>query len=519
MIEYGYIEIDMQDAYYGDYEDNIYIGMLDTKTNSMDSKYFTNTTRESFVPLGHEFKISHAINGYYIANISDIYLHKDLTMKQTVGAGNYMTRREAVETLAKYNKNRPKYIKIKYMQMSRKCADMFKDIGLEVGTMHPCKNTMGFEEGKKTLLVRHLIDGDVKIGKVIKSLFPDMGGTTIEGYVSAFKTKFNIDLNSVIVSDDIGQIYNISSCGGSCMAHADTDWFNIYKDAGSSIAYILDDNLNLAARALLHKVVDTNGKTYNVLDRIFSNDKISELTLQAWGRANGYVRFKSLENDVRTVNSIANDYPYGIPYIDNLYIVIEFDGEYYLATDSNSNWSEYDRCQETGGGSEGHEISSFDDNMVYCCDSEDYVSEDYVYFCETDGNHYESPDELVYIDGYGYFRMDDENVAMDEYDDEWDFTENLKYCESECIHTSSNDYVLIERGSYEGSYEDIANLYYCEDIGEYIYDSADVQLIEDLDEYWYNWEDMAFEHSDGLYYSYEEEEEETEEEETKSEVA
>ena len=388
-------------------------------------------------------------------------------------------------------------------------------------------NSNGYSNTEGTKITR---EGDkfvsnknsLKIGRIIKAIVGDkMKDEEIEDIVSAFKKQYIVDISKVEVSSDIGHIYNMSSVGGSCMALQDRSWFDIYKDMKSKVAYIEKDGV-LKARGLIHHIVTENGNEHIVLDRIFYADEKSKLTLQQWRKEisrdkssefYGITRFQFIDEYCRGKYPICEEYD-AVPYVDTLCEAIEVDGEYYLASESSPvDWYYVDRLQNTDGSSDAGEISTSSGDKVWCQDTDRYVNPDDATWVEGENAYYEYDDDLVYIDGYGYCDKGSDDIAYDEYAKEWDFKDDLKYCESEDIYTSDDSYVEIEAGDeYEGSFEPIYECVWCDELDCYIHESADYKMIQDLGEIWYNYEEH-YQHSDELWYSYEEEIEEEEEDE------
>ena len=224
-------------------------------------------------------------------------------------------------------------------------------------------------------------------------------------------------------------------------------------------------------------------------------------------------RFQFIEHYCKGIYPIEEEYS-GVPYVDTLSTAIEVDGEYYLANgDSPMDWYYYDTLQSTDGSSDGNKISTIRGNQIWCDDINEYVDEDDATYVDSRDCYYRYTDNLVYIEGYGYYDSElDTDIAYDEYENEWSFKDDLHYCESEDIWTTDPNYVEVEDGGeYEGSYEPIDEYVYCDEFGCYIHQSADYEMIQDLNEIWHNYEEH-YQHEDGLWYSYEEEIEEEEDE-------
>ena len=345
----------------------------------------------------------------------------------------------------------------------------------------------------------------MKLGRIIRQVKESLSDLEIETIVSGFKTKYEIDTSKVKTSTNIASIYNQDCVGGSCMANQPNNWFDIYVDMGSSMAYLEDGNGGLSARALVHHVVGRDsGKEYTIMDRVFYDTEVAKLTLQKWRREqDGYERFKNIEEKLIGANPIDDEYE-NVPYVDNLCYVTRMNGENYLSTDNNDY---FDTLQETTGGSNRGEIAGHGEDMVYCQDIEEYVHIDDAYYCDGDESYYGSSDYLVYISSHGYYHEDDENIARDESTGEYDFRDNLKYIEDEDTYTSSDDYYVCDE---DGEYYHIDKLVMTDD--GYTVQIEYATYIEDDGIYVYHTDDY-FEHDDGKWYSYEEEQDEDDEDE------
>lgn len=347
----------------------------------------------------------------------------------------------------------------------------------------------------------------VRLGRVLKTLFGNnISDVEIEKIVSQFKLRYNIDTSRVQVSEKIGYVYGISNCGGSCMAMKDESFFEIYEDMQSKIAYILNDNEKLVARALIHQVLDEEGQEYTVLDKIYYESEKDKLTLQKWrSEQHDMTRFTHLDKKLISKYPVKDGYDC-VPYVDNLYEAVKRGGEIYLSNSCGiKNTLYYDTLRNTNGESEQKKISCYiEDKGEWCVDVEAYSTD--AYFCETDGNYYWYNTDLVYISDYGYYLNTDDDVAYDEYEEEWRFVRDLKFCESEQIWTSNEDYIYIEDGEYYGSYEDSTDTTFCEDISGNVM-KYEATYIEDKGFYVYH-TDEYFEHSNGWWYSVPEDESE-----------
>lgn len=346
------------------------------------------------------------------------------------------------------------------------------------------------------------IKNRIKLGKILKAI-TELKDHEIEVVVSEWKKQYIVDTSIVEISEDVGEVYSYSSVGNSCMANKDEDWFDIYKDIGSKIAFI-STGINLHARALLHTLKDIdNGTEVNVIDRIFFDTERDKLTLQRWAKDNGYTPVSDFDNTT-LISSPTRDYYDNVPYVDNIYKVLkdETTNDYVLSNCTNvDGYKCIDTLQDTSGNSEEGVISVT--SGVWCEDIEEYRDVGDSYYCESEECYYAYNDTLVYVYDYGYCSEDDERVALDEETQEYDFIDNLYYT-VDGYYTSSEDYYMVTYGYNEGEYAHIDASYntyegerVLEDDALYIEDLNEYVLLDNKDEYYL--------HSDDKYYTYEEE--------------
>lgn len=357
------------------------------------------------------------------------------------------------------------------------------------------------------------IDNKIKIGKILKAI-TTLTDVHIETVTTYWKSLYNVNTGDVVVYDNVSEAYNISECGGSCMAHKDDDYFEIYQDIGSKVVLILDEDGDLGARALIHDLCNFEASMrVKVIDRVFFSKEIYKITLDKWAVENGYKTMGTFVG--RTLLSSPISYNYeAVPYADNLSSAVEMNGVYRLATSSmNEQLSHYDTLNETNGGSSDRRLSNnVGEDDVYCEDIEDYQHIDDSYYNNTHDCYYSCMDDLVYVEGSGYHHYDDEDIACDVIAEQYDFIDNMKQTYSG-EWTADDSYVHIDVGTHEGYYAHYEDTYTLYD-GNVAHESDCVYYSEDSDEYFLE-EDLGvkyFEHEDGSYYSYEEEEENEDEE-------
>ena len=310
----------------------------------------------------------------------------------------------------------------------------------------------------------------IKLGKLLRVLNPSILDHDIESIVSNHKKKYTIDTSKVKVSNNINNIYNVSSCGGSCMAHKG-QYMDIYKDVGCSIAYLIEDKI-LKARAILwHDLeVTPDGENggyndesmyiINMMDRVFFNNEKDKLTLEHWAKENGYVYYKDVVGRIETSRIIKETYDYA-PYVDTLPFVTS----YYKLSNVDDDY--IDMLKEADGTSSSNNICSRS-NQIYCEDTGNYVDEDSdYYYLIDDGVCWESNDDLVYVSDRGWYRADNSNIVYCEDIQEYVTTRHDTVYEVEeldCYYYNDDDLVEIDDTYY---HVDSDSICYAENVQEY----------------------------------------------------
>ena len=310
----------------------------------------------------------------------------------------------------------------------------------------------------------------VKIGKIISQIDPSLDSTQIEKVVSTWKKRYTVDTSRVCISTDIGDVYDISSVGGSCMANKG-EFMQVYSDVGCKIAYMLNNDGDLAARCIYwdNNIEDSEGVVCSAYDRIFHKTENDKLTLERYFSDLGIPSITS--KYYTTIESTEREYDEGVPYIDNMYYVTN---KYKLTNIGKDNI--IDTLQNTDGTSEviGSYIS---EDSVYCEDTENYIHCDDAYYNNTRECYYECTDDLVHVEGHGYYEADDDDVAYCEDTLDYRMTDDAWNCESS-ENWYYDDDTRVE--TYCGSIFHIDHIpdeyYLVEDTGEWM-DSSSEELI------------------------------------------
>lgn len=117
-----------------------------------------------------------------------------------------------------------------------------------------------------------LSGNEIKIGRLISTIFPDLENSDIEKFVNKFKSRNDVRGKFEIVSgDDISFYYqcktNGGSLGGSCMKDLDEEIFDFYTQNDNVCKLlILKDGDELLGRSILWKSMDSN----IIMDRTYT---------------------------------------------------------------------------------------------------------------------------------------------------------------------------------------------------------------------------------------------------------
>ena len=326
-------------------------------------------------------------------------------------------------------------------------------------------------------------DLKIKLGKILGQLWNNLDSTQIEQCITKWKATYTVDLGKVQTSKDIGMVYDIGSVGGSCMAGYG-ERMVILEDLGCEIAYLIDDDDRLLARALLwngniYKDNDISN-TVKIMDRVFFRTEHDKITLDQWAKENDFER--GFDGDYRTSKGVSGCYDDGVPYIDNMYTLIRsaVGGEYQL---SNGYGNEVDILQSTQGNSEYNcGISALsNEDMVFCEDIDEDRHVDDTYYNNTHDCYYAYEDELVYMNGE-YYHCEDIRLCMAVDTDEWCWVEDCT------LAYDTDEY-----------YETTDDLIFCYDNDEYVTTDGATYCEDDENYYYHNC--SLYEAPDGTYWT------------------
>jgi len=246
----------------------------------------------------------------------------------------------------------------------------------------------------------------IKIGRFLRKFISDqsivdfsISDKDIEDFVNLFKSYFTPDKNKlqVIDGDEILKWYlednYATTCGNrsgglwkSCMRQKERNKFMVLYTKNISLCKLLiflTDDGQLRARALLwENVVDKDGNSYKVMDRIYSIYDHDIFLFKSWAKENGYItkleqsakaeqlfevdgKGTKLKLKIKLNNWQLNDYPYldTFKYFDlyngwlsntesfvHQYKLVQCDGsverEECINDDYNEEYNDYDEGDE-----------------------------------------------------------------------------------------------------------------------------------------------------------------------------
>lgn len=152
----------------------------------------------------------------------------------------------------------------------------------------------------------------IKPGRFIKKFFPEITEVQVDEFVNLFKSHFDQSISDlkIVNGEDILKYYHeinyhISGLGkigtlwNSCMRQSERNKFlKLYRDNPNQIKMLvlLTPEGKVRARAILwYGLTCLDGKTWNVLDRIYSIFDHDVPLFKKWSKKNGFIS-KSFQN-------------------------------------------------------------------------------------------------------------------------------------------------------------------------------------------------------------------------------
>ena len=147
--------------------------------------------------------------------------------------------------------------------------------------------------------------GEIKIGKVIKTLIPmlninDVKDKDIEDFVNQFKaSKTDTSMEFKLVNgDDIAKYYNEKkyyskngSLGGSCMADEGKSTFRVYTENPKKVQLLIliDGDGKIHGRALVWKLKESPCEAKYFMDRVYTNADSDVIKFKNFAEEKGFL--------------------------------------------------------------------------------------------------------------------------------------------------------------------------------------------------------------------------------------
>jgi len=283
-------------------------------------------------------------------------------------------------------------------------------------------------------------ENPVKLGKILKSIFPELDSTIIGKIVAEWGIKYKIDKDlKMLKSSDIEAIYNLEhypkgTVGNSCMRNNGSYYTFLMENFDVGVLYLTNSKNTLIARALLWKNVyfPQLNQTVDFMDRIYYTEEKYLHFFQQYATKNNMVfkKYQSYQekgsfiyenkvfyDDIK-VHTKHEDYvdldQYYLPFLDTLSYCEHIETN-YLTNDEqsvvlDSTCGEYTQimceyCDEAD--SEMNEIEVYGEGLMNICSQcleryyvyseqlDAYIESDEAYYC-LDTDDYLPEDEVIY---------------------------------------------------------------------------------------------------------------------------
>jgi len=308
---------------------------------------------------------------------------------------------------------------------------------------------------------------NLKPGKLVAAIYPDLTNQEVsllaDKWSNLLRQSSDADLSCLKISNKPSEIYTLEHHDdlSSCMQDQDSSFFQLYDDLeNTSILYLTDGDNILLGRALIHDKVlfhtsNEESETIKVMDRIYSNNAITEGIFIQYAKKHNYYRKESQSlrcepyihpetNTATQLNpiTIETDDLSGkyekVPYVDTFSFYHARNGKNLL---SNCNYLNIENYQ-------GYSCTELRDTEGY--DSNNVITEP-EYKC-ANCNHAMSEAEGIYVENLG--RVCD-SCSQDYY-----------YCDCCNTYVHMDDVVMIQDTPY-CQYHARQDYTLCEQCGEY----------------------------------------------------
>jgi len=307
---------------------------------------------------------------------------------------------------------------------------------------------------------------EINIGRFVTRLFQSAGKsitdkdreTFVNSYKSVWKMSKDETKFELVKGEDIRKWYLESNyqfdkgqLSNSCMRYERCQsYLDIYvknPDVCSLLILHGDDPTKIVGRALLWKAFDSDGKSCDYMDRIYTNFDSDKNLFVDWANKNSITYTYKVEHlEVRLQESVFSYYPYmdTFGYLNKESKILSGDEN---KIDDSSYWELKDtsgkaiKCDRVWSDYEGEYIDRED--AVYCHDLQDYCHVDHARYLEyMDRWVSENNDDIVYsdYDGEYYYERD---CKLSKYLDSYIYSPSAQK-----VWTSSDDWDYFPEDGY-----------------------------------------------------------------------
>ena len=169
-------------------------------------------------------------------------------------------------------------------------------------------------------------DEKQKTNKKIRGFFQSVFDCTVDSIEEAMVKSgvLGVDVeilngNDILQVFDSDNIVQSGTLGSSCMMDKPESYFDIYVE-NASVVIMKNSNGKIIARALLWELIDEDGCTQKMMDRIYTSDTKYELYMKSWAMKKEYLLLTKQTYRNRYATFDATDSGDGNVFLGNYYI-------------------------------------------------------------------------------------------------------------------------------------------------------------------------------------------------------
>lgn len=209
-------------------------------------------------------------------------------------------------------------------EMTKGAVDFLRTSGTDIDSKKMKKDEYTLSIGSKPNMVKIDDKTEIKFGRLLSILTPQTPDHVKSEMVNMWKAYFDFDNRGdfELIDENIDEHYDCSGIGGtlgaSCMAHSDSQTFEIYnKNDSIKLLVLLDSdfpNGDTLGRSIIF--FDTNLGA-PVMNRVYTIDETDVTTFKMYAEKKGWVSIDDLNVNELEVNLEHSDFE-KYPYIDNV---------------------------------------------------------------------------------------------------------------------------------------------------------------------------------------------------------